>query len=484
MLGRRNIPLTLLIAAVVICSGLESAFSGGAGDAALRGPGPPGEVVSDEAEESAGSGPSVCAFIQHCSELRHAEPAACRQRRVLVRVGNRDRSAVVRLTIHDGGLILESPSQPLLEGESLTLCCRIRGFVHYSGVFYKDSRELRSSADGQLIISAASLTDTGSYRCKHATWRLSSPSSRVTVRGSGLRPVLAVSPSGQLYRGETVLLSCRVAATSADWTFLFFQSVESSRSGSFSVWHGGQYEAILPLSEGAGAAGSYRLHPDALTRAGTYWCRAQRHNQALYTPYSNALRLQLSEKQPQARLTAHTSRAGTHEGDTVTLLVQRGQGISRLLQPVQQLHVRNCDRAHHQSQPDRVARGDSNKGGALTLTCETELQELGGAANLSFSFLRDGQPVANSSDSGVYSVLSTEAVHAGRYSCTASSERASKRSQEVHVHVKDEHCVPTQMFGLGAVSLLTASLTLCWKCLRARARRHRPPRRRCVPADL
>ncbi|MGH0180493.1 UNVERIFIED_CONTAM: hypothetical protein FKN15_016896 [Acipenser sinensis] len=94
----------------------------------------------------------------------------------------------VILTVSDQWVILQTPLQPVFEGDTLTLRCRDRYNSHITKVvFYKDNKELQSQAGTELSVDHVSKSDEGSYKC--TAWRLYSPYSGdsaevwVTVRG-------------------------------------------------------------------------------------------------------------------------------------------------------------------------------------------------------------------------------------------------------------------------------------------------------------
>ncbi|XP_053537837.1 uncharacterized protein LOC108266115 [Ictalurus punctatus] len=91
----------------------------------------------------------------------------------------------VNITVHDGGVILESPVHPVTEGHPLTLRCLYR-YTNSSNLradFYKDGSVLQTQTTGEMIIRTVSKSDEGFYHCKHPE-RGESPKSWVSVRSS------------------------------------------------------------------------------------------------------------------------------------------------------------------------------------------------------------------------------------------------------------------------------------------------------------
>ncbi|MBN3296139.1 FCRL5 protein, partial [Amia calva] len=93
-----------------------------------------------------------------------------------------ERSSAVTLRVTGGHVILESPPQPVTEGDTLTLRCGLRGYRSDSAVFYKDGVELQPQTVRETTIASVSVTDQGSYSCKYSDWG-ESPESWVSVRG-------------------------------------------------------------------------------------------------------------------------------------------------------------------------------------------------------------------------------------------------------------------------------------------------------------
>uniref|UniRef100_A0A4W4G948 Ig-like domain-containing protein n=1 Tax=Electrophorus electricus TaxID=8005 RepID=A0A4W4G948_ELEEL len=91
----------------------------------------------------------------------------------------------VNITVHIGGVILESPVYPVTEGDPLTLHCLLHPSTIQSELradFYKDGLFIQNQSAGKMIIHNASKSDEGFYHCKHPN-RGTSPASSVSVRG-------------------------------------------------------------------------------------------------------------------------------------------------------------------------------------------------------------------------------------------------------------------------------------------------------------
>ncbi|KAI5104757.1 Fc receptor-like protein 5 [Silurus meridionalis] len=116
-----------------------------------------------------------------------------------------ERSNPVNITVHYGGVILDSPVQPVIEGRPLTLRCLYKYHntkISDTGVnFYKDNLIVQSKNTGEMTISSVSKSDEGFYYCKHPEGG-ESPKSWISVSyqrsGYNNKVVVAVGVSSAL----------------------------------------------------------------------------------------------------------------------------------------------------------------------------------------------------------------------------------------------------------------------------------------------
>ncbi|KAK6477912.1 high affinity immunoglobulin gamma Fc receptor I-like [Huso huso] len=127
-----------------------------------------------------------------------------------------ERSNAVNLTVSYQRVILQTPPQPVFEGDSLTLRCRVWSYTAIRATFYKDNNQLQYRAGTARSVDRVSKSDEGSYRCRAwwwitASWAESwseSAEVRVSVRELFSTPILTVLPGASVWEGEAVTLQC------------------------------------------------------------------------------------------------------------------------------------------------------------------------------------------------------------------------------------------------------------------------------------
>ncbi|MGH0179114.1 UNVERIFIED_CONTAM: hypothetical protein FKN15_000831, partial [Acipenser sinensis] len=113
-----------------------------------------------------------------------------------------------------GRVILQTPSQSVFEGETLTMRCLIRkGHKATRVAFYKDNNQLQYRAGTEMIVDRVSKSDEGFYKCRAWWWDSSTYSGdsaevRVSVRELFSTPTLTVLPGASVWEGEAVTLQC------------------------------------------------------------------------------------------------------------------------------------------------------------------------------------------------------------------------------------------------------------------------------------
>ncbi|XP_063276467.1 Fc receptor-like protein 2 isoform X2 [Prinia subflava] len=115
------------------------------------------------------------------------------------------------VTILDDRLVLQVPARPLLEGDTVTLRCRVRQVLSVSTVrFYQDEKDLGGSLRGtELSLPPLQLHHSGRYHCRGSVnlWQSQSAPVTVTVHELFSVPVLEGPP--EVTEGSPLNLSCR-----------------------------------------------------------------------------------------------------------------------------------------------------------------------------------------------------------------------------------------------------------------------------------
>ncbi|KAK6477880.1 Fc receptor-like protein 5 isoform X1, partial [Huso huso] len=287
----------------------------------------------------------------------------------------------VTVTVSDQWVILQTPSQPVIEGDTLTLRCLIRnGYKATRLIFYKDNNQLQYRAGTAQSVDRVSKSDEGSYRCKAWWWITASRTEswsesaevRVSVREGQPKPALTREPAGEIFEGDTVTLSCVVEGGSGGWRYLWYKD----RQGA----------PVYQTNSSSGTGAGYTISAAALSHSGEYWCGAGRGRNTSYSQYSDPI---------WVNVTALFSR--------VTLTASPGATVK--------------------------------EGEVLNLTCEAAVNKTP-RPELHYTIVRDGEPVTNSTDSALYSIASTEKSHTGSYTCAVESQGVKKSSQELHIEVE------------------------------------------------
>ncbi|XP_058874337.1 Fc receptor-like protein 5 [Acipenser ruthenus] len=128
-----------------------------------------------------------------------------------------ERSNAVTLSVSNEWVILQTPPQPVFEGDALTLKCRDRYNYHITKVvFYKDNKELQSQAGTELSVARVSKSDEGSFKCRAWWWSSFHYSEgyaevRVSVGELFSWVTLTASPGATVKEGEALNLTCEAA---------------------------------------------------------------------------------------------------------------------------------------------------------------------------------------------------------------------------------------------------------------------------------
>uniref|UniRef100_A0A8P4GFH3 Ig-like domain-containing protein n=1 Tax=Dicentrarchus labrax TaxID=13489 RepID=A0A8P4GFH3_DICLA len=92
------------------------------------------------------------------------------------------RSNSVKISVHGGPVILQSPVLPVMEGDDVSLHCKTKTPPsNLTAAFYKDGSLIRTEPTGHMTIHNVSTFDEGLYKC-HIGGHEESPSSWLFVR--------------------------------------------------------------------------------------------------------------------------------------------------------------------------------------------------------------------------------------------------------------------------------------------------------------
>ncbi|XP_046873580.1 Fc receptor-like protein 5 isoform X2 [Hypomesus transpacificus] len=112
--------------------------------------------------------------------------------------GSGEHSPSVNITVHEQGVILESPVFPVIEGQAVTLRCLYKDkeatkpSSNFTAAFYKDGSLVRTEAAGEMNIPAVSTSDAGLYKCSNSELG-GSPESWLAVRAPPPAPAPLLS---------------------------------------------------------------------------------------------------------------------------------------------------------------------------------------------------------------------------------------------------------------------------------------------------
>ncbi|XP_067260321.1 sialoadhesin-like [Chanodichthys erythropterus] len=114
----------------------------------------------------------------------------------------------VTLTVTD--LQVKSPER-VTEGDSVRLTCRSSCTLTYRATFiwYRNSQPLTAGIfENQLILGKVNREDTGRYRCGVDGHSYRSAAVQLNIRYPPENPVISISPSGEIKKGDSVTLIC------------------------------------------------------------------------------------------------------------------------------------------------------------------------------------------------------------------------------------------------------------------------------------
>ncbi|XP_066062583.1 Fc receptor-like protein 3 [Chamaea fasciata] len=327
------------------------------------------------------------------------------------------------VTVLNDQLVLQVPTQTLLEGDEVKLRCRVRQDTSVSRVrFYQDGKDLGEYFRGaELSLSPLQPNHSGRYHCARSVsfWPLSSSPVTVTVHELFTVPVLEGPP--ELIEGSPLNLSCLSTPSPlrppAPLLHLFYRDGQ--------LVGGPQVSPQLQVpAVGVSDSGNYscqvRSEGGAVRKSSARLCVTVRR-----VPVSG---VSLSAQPPGGQVAlcdrlvlSCAVAAGTglrsftwHRGGSGAPL---GTGPRLELQ-----HVGDNDSGHYQC---RVSDGDSVAesvplivtvlGDPVTLRCSVQV----GSAPVTFTWLHNGQEAARGP---VLELGNVSVGHSGTYQCMATNQ--------------------------------------------------------------
>ncbi|XP_035238222.1 B-cell receptor CD22-like [Anguilla anguilla] len=214
-------------------------------------------------------------------------------------------------------IVTDPPAKVMFTGEAVSLACDIR---KGSGWRYSWSRNTQGRLESlyaratesqqKHILHSVRESDSGEYLCQGERGQnpviQSFPGTLVlNVSGEKPRPVITQNPpSGEMYTGERVTLSCGFGGDPAGWEYL---------------WYKDTLRHTVPNTDSSRTDGSsFTISSAALAHSGEYRCRAARGRKPFYSDYSDPLTLEISVL-PQTHLTVQSGLTDVFPTETVTL---------------------------------------------------------------------------------------------------------------------------------------------------------------------
>ncbi|XP_037403360.1 carcinoembryonic antigen-related cell adhesion molecule 5-like isoform X2 [Pygocentrus nattereri] len=195
------------------------------------------------------------------------------------------------------------PDDQVFRGETVTLTCDIQGggVSNWQYSWFKAGSSTPVSNDQQYNISSVTASDGGTYTCRGTetgTSRYSNTSDDVTLTVSERpKPAVSIQPDDQVFRGETVTLTCDI------------------QGGGVSTWQYSWFKA--GSSTAVSNKQQYSISSVTASDGGTYTCRGTVRGTSRYSHTSDAATLTVSGKpKPTVRVDPQSS---VYTGDTVTL---------------------------------------------------------------------------------------------------------------------------------------------------------------------
>ncbi|XP_028677421.1 Fc receptor-like protein 5 isoform X2 [Erpetoichthys calabaricus] len=363
-------------------------------------------------------------------------------------------------------LTLEPEPTEIFEMDTVTMRCRCRynnnvRLTWYKGGMEKHSNSSKSSAGVTYRIISVSMSDSDIYTCRGCHSYYNSPKSNIITLQVSERPkaVLKIEVECSDFKKKKVKLRCEIPGKYNDWEYEFNKNrniIKTNWNNVFEIEHIPRYEYQYTCQGHLERPPSYSKlsDPITLTPGGeaitepilefsqnqvwegdlvTLHCDTQVNrwyavSSLRYTYYKDQeiLKTVLNESTLELRLTRFNDM-----GKYSCRVTNEGTECTRSSNPVT-LHVSELiSSVILQADPTAFVR----EGQPLILTCSANVMKPHFTEPLLYTFLKDGEPVKESSSSAQYTTTANES-HAGKYECEGQLNTVTKRSLPVSVHVQ------------------------------------------------
>uniref|UniRef100_A0A8C4TSS2 Fc receptor-like protein 5 n=2 Tax=Erpetoichthys calabaricus TaxID=27687 RepID=A0A8C4TSS2_ERPCA len=350
--------------------------------------------------------------------------------------------------------------------DTVTMRCRCRynnnvRLTWYKGGMEKHSNSSKSSAGVTYRIISVSMSDSDIYTCRGCHSYYNSPKSNIITLQVSERPkaVLKIEVECSDFKKKKVKLRCEIPGKYNDWEYEFNKNrniIKTNWNNVFEIEHIPRYEYQYTCQGHLERPPSYSKlsDPITLTPGGeaitepilefsqnqvwegdlvTLHCDTQVNrwyavSSLRYTYYKDQeiLKTVLNESTLELRLTRFNDM-----GKYSCRVTNEGTECTRSSNPVT-LHVSELiSSVILQADPTAFVR----EGQPLILTCSANVMKPHFTEPLLYTFLKDGEPVKESSSSAQYTTTANES-HAGKYECEGQLNTVTKRSLPVSVHVQ------------------------------------------------
>ncbi|XP_011616706.2 Fc receptor-like protein 5 isoform X1 [Takifugu rubripes] len=215
----------------------------------------------------------------------------------------RDSSNMVNITVTRSLVVLQSPVEPVMEHDDVTLHCKNNHSGPSSADFLKHNNDLvGTSSTGHMTIRNFSKSDEGAYKCRDSKHG-ESPPTWLLIHDSSSPATLTVRPSSsQVFEFHNLSFSCETSSRSRVWKVVRAIGINSSEERFRLETCGTTWGDPTPHG--------CLIHTSKKFDSGIYWC------ESTMSQRSNSVRVNIYNK--EVILVGLIHPVGT--GENVTLL--------------------------------------------------------------------------------------------------------------------------------------------------------------------